>query len=247
MRQPALRASMERRILVNYRVDPDLLASALPPPFRPVLVDGHGVAGICLIRLGGIRPARFPALVGLTSENAAHRVAVQWDTPGGPRTGVYIARRDTSSRLAAMAGGRLFPGLQHRARFHGAEHNGRYRIQLESRDGAVQILVVAQIADHVMPGSVFASLEAASRFFRGAPVGYAATRRKGVFDGVELGTVGWSLRPLHIEEAGSSFFDDPIRFPPGTATLDSAFLMARLITTWHPQPQLLACCRELIN
>jgi len=102
---------MERRILVNYRVDPDVLASALPPPFRPVLVDGHGVAGKCLIRLGGICRAMFPALVGLTSENAAHRVAVRWDTPSGPRTGVYIPRRDTSSLLAAVAGGRLFPGL----------------------------------------------------------------------------------------------------------------------------------------
>src|SRR5262249_7349942 len=40
VRQPPLRALMERRILVNYRVDPDLLAAALPPPFRPVLVDG---------------------------------------------------------------------------------------------------------------------------------------------------------------------------------------------------------------
>jgi hypothetical protein len=66
-----------------------------------------------------------------------------------------------------------------------------------------------------MPGSVFASLQAASRFFR-APVGYAATRGKGVFDGVELGTVGWNLKPPHIEEAGSSFFDDPTRFPPGS-------------------------------
>ena len=231
---------MERRILVNYRVDPDVLASALPPPFRPVLVDGHGVAGKCLIRLGGICRAMFPALVGLTSENAAHRVAVRWDTPSGPRTRVYIPRRDASSLLAAVAGGRLFPGLQHRARFNVAERDGRYRIQLESRDGAVQILVVAQITDQVMPGSVFASLQAASRFFRGAPVGYAATRRKGVFDRVELGTVGWSLKPLHIEDAASSFFDDPARFPPGTATLDSAFLMGRLITTWHPKPQLLA-------
>jgi hypothetical protein len=35
---------MERLILVNYRVDPDLLGSYLTAPFRPVLVGGHGVA-----------------------------------------------------------------------------------------------------------------------------------------------------------------------------------------------------------
>jgi hypothetical protein len=105
MKVPALAAVIERRILVNYRVDPDLLGSYLPAPFRPALVGGHGVAGICLIRLGRIRPAGLPA-AGLRSENAAHRVAVCWDGPDGPVTGVYIPRRDTSSRLAALAGGR---------------------------------------------------------------------------------------------------------------------------------------------
>jgi hypothetical protein len=35
MKAPALAAVMERRILVNYRVDPDLLGSYLPAPFRP--------------------------------------------------------------------------------------------------------------------------------------------------------------------------------------------------------------------
>jgi hypothetical protein len=57
MKAPALAAVMERRILVNYRVDPDLLGSYLPAPFRTALVGGHAVAGICLIRLGHIRPA----------------------------------------------------------------------------------------------------------------------------------------------------------------------------------------------
>jgi uncharacterized protein YqjF (DUF2071 family) len=52
---------MERRVLVNYRVDPEVLAAILPSPFRPALVDGYGVAGICLLRLRGIRPAGLPA------------------------------------------------------------------------------------------------------------------------------------------------------------------------------------------
>jgi hypothetical protein len=64
---PSLRATMQRRVLVNYRVDPVVLASLLPRPFRPALVAGQGVAGICLIRLGAIRPVGFPSAVGLTS------------------------------------------------------------------------------------------------------------------------------------------------------------------------------------
>ena len=56
MRGPAIQAVMERRLLINYRIDPDLLASLLPDPFRPVLVGGYGIAGICLIRLGRADP-----------------------------------------------------------------------------------------------------------------------------------------------------------------------------------------------
>jgi hypothetical protein len=241
MKAPALAAVMERRVLVNYRVDPDLLGSYLPAPFRPALVDGHGVAGICLIRLGRVRPAGLPAglaAAGLRSENAAHRVAVCWDGPDGPVTGVYIPRRDTSSRLAVLAGGRLFPGYQHLARFRVQEDGDGYRIRVASRDGTVRIEVEAQRAGELAPGSIFTSLDAASGFFRCAPAGYAATPAPGVFDGVELETAGWTLEPLRLDRVASSFFDDRRRFPAGTAEPDSAFLMSGLSTIWHPQPRL---------
>ena len=165
-------------------------------------------------------------------------MAVEWDTLDGPITGVYVPRRDTSSRLAAMAGGRVFPGWQHLVRFAVDEHDGGYLVEVASLDGTVRVVVSAHVAPEVMAGSVFADVDEASRFLRCAPVGYAATRSEGAFDGVELGTDGWGLCPLHIDVASSSFFDDPARFPPGTATLDSAFLMAGLTTTWHPQPTL---------
>jgi len=84
MKTPSLAAVMERRLLVNYRVDPELLGSCLPAPFRAALVGGYGMAGICLIRLGRIHPVGLPA-AGLRSENAAHRVAVCWDGPDGSR------------------------------------------------------------------------------------------------------------------------------------------------------------------
>lgn len=240
MRAPALRATIERRVLVNYRVDPDALETLLPPPFRPALVGGFGIAGVCLIRLGDIRLPGIPRALGLTAENAAHRVAVQWDTADGAASGVYIPRRDTSSRLVALLGGRLFPGWQHLADFDVHEQDGRCRIGVKSHDGEVSIAVSARLADGHLAGSVFGSVDEASPFFRCAPLGYAATPRRGVFDGVELGTCGWGIRLLEVEEAFTSFFADRDRFPPGSAVLDSAFLMERLDTTWTPRPRLVA-------
>ncbi len=60
MKIPAIRGVIERRVLVNYRVDPAALQRVLPGDFRPLLVDGYGIGGICLIRLGQIRPAGVP-------------------------------------------------------------------------------------------------------------------------------------------------------------------------------------------
>lgn len=241
---PTMRATIQRRLLVNYRVAPEALAAVVPPPFRPVLVGGYGVAGICLIRLGNLRPAGLPQVLGLTSENAAHRVAVEWDTADGPVTGVYIPRRDTSSRLAVALGGRAFPGRHHLARFDVEERDGSFRIELASRDGQARVRVDARQAQAVMAGSVFGRVEEASAFFRCAPVGYAATPTAGVFDGVALTASRWAIEPLELRKVRSSFFEDPSRFPEGTAVVDSAFLMTDLDSTWHAQPTLAAAARS---
>lgn len=116
MRVPRLRGEIGRRLLMNYRADPDTVARLLPPPFRPQLVEDSAVAGICLIRLGAMRPAGVPRWAGLRSENAAHRVAVEWDDAEGTHTRVYIPRRDSDSWVNIALGGRIYPGEHHRAR-----------------------------------------------------------------------------------------------------------------------------------
>jgi len=40
MRPPQLSSLVERRLLVNYRVDPEIAARLLPVPLRPQLVAG---------------------------------------------------------------------------------------------------------------------------------------------------------------------------------------------------------------
>ena len=135
MHIPTMEGIIDRRILVNYRVDPHYLERFLPGPFRPKLVHGMGIAGICLIRLKQIRPHSLPTLLGLSSENAAHRIAVAWEENGGYQEGVYIPRRDTSSRFNTVVGGKLFPGIHHHAHFQVTESDEAFRIEIESDDG----------------------------------------------------------------------------------------------------------------
>ncbi len=77
MKIPKIRGIIDRRILINFRVDAEALSRFLPAPFSPQLVNGYGVAGICLIRLKNIRPAFLPVKGGIQSENGAHRIAVE--------------------------------------------------------------------------------------------------------------------------------------------------------------------------
>ena len=92
MRIPVVRGLIDRRILVNYRVNAEVLAKILPPPFRPKLVHGFGMAGMCLIRLRHIRPRLWPAFFGSCSENTAHRIAVEWEKRGESSVSCFLTR-----------------------------------------------------------------------------------------------------------------------------------------------------------
>lgn len=227
-----VRGTIERRLLLNFRCDSDVVAGLLPEPFRPKLVGGFAVAGICLIRLGRLRPAFLPAAVGLASENAAHRVAVEWPENGLVREGVFVPRRDSNSRLNQLAGGRLFPGQHHAARFRTWETSNRFKVEMRSEDGAANVRVLARVAAAMPDASIFGTLETASRFFRGGAVGWSARPEPGQFDGLELRCDSWRMEPLVVEHVESSFFNDGRLFPPGTATFDSAFLMRDIPHHW---------------
>ncbi len=214
---PAVHGIIERRLLVNYRVAPDRLDGILPAPFRPKLVGGYAIGGICLIRLAGVRPRGVPVGVGLRSENAAHRIAVEWDADGATREGVYIPRRDSSSRINAFVGGRMFPGRHQHAAFTVSETPDAFDVALRSDDDRTHVAVNGRIVRSLPNGSVFPTLAEASAFFQGGSVGYSATRRRGEYDGLELRIAEWRVEALAVDRVVSSFSmieADSLRAPP---------------------------------
>ncbi|HEV7238775.1 MAG TPA: DUF2071 domain-containing protein [Thermoanaerobaculia bacterium] len=233
MRVPKVHGVIRRRLLVNFRVDADVAQRQLPQPFRPKLHDGHAVAGICLIRLEDIRPLRFPRMLGLSSENAAHRFAVTWTDAGGEHEGVYIPRRDSGSLLNQLAGGRLFPGEHHRARFDVVDTGDRVSLRMTSSDQSVSVHVDAAVVSDFPSGSIFPSLADASAFFEPGSLGYSATSGGHKLDGVVLRTHEWKVDPLRIDSVASSYFADESRFPPGSATFDCALIMRNIAHEWH--------------
>jgi hypothetical protein len=245
VRIPVIRGVIDRRILVNYRVDPDVLAKTLPAPFRPQLIHGVGMAGICLIRLNCLRPKALPAWLGLSSENAAHRTAVAWEDDGGPREGFYVRRRDTSLWLNTLAGGRLFPGIHHHAKFLVEESADRFAVAVKSDDGAVSMSVRARRTDRLPESSVFASTQEASEFFAAGSLGYSDAPTPDRFQGLELRCLNWQAEPLDVDEVRSSFFEDGATFPKGSIEFDGALLMRGIEHEWHGQSDL--CCAANAN
>lgn len=232
MKPPALVGVVERRLLINYKVDPEAVARLLPEGIRPQLVRGSAVAGICLLRLGNLRPAGMPSWVGLRSENAAHRIAVQWESPKGISQGVYIPRRDSGSMTNVLVGGRLFPGVHHRARFAVREDPGSISVDYRSADGAASVSVEASLADAFAGSGLFADLQEASAFFEGGSVGYSDGSAPGRLDGLELHTSAWRIEPVELKGVRSSFFDGTGVLDPEAAELDSGFVMRNVPVTW---------------
>ena len=238
MRLPVIRGVIDRRILVNYRVDPGVLARMLPPPFRPKLHRGHGIVGICLIRLREVRPRHVPSWLGISSENAAHRTAVAWDEGGEVREGVFIRRRDTSSWLNALAGGRVFPGIHRRARFAVHESGPHLEVAVRSEDGATRMSVVGDVTDRLPAASTFASLAEASAFFEAGALGYSATPDPRRFQGLELRCRGWAIEPMAVSTVTSNHFEDRSVFPAGSIAFDCALVMRGIEHEWHGRPDL---------
>jgi hypothetical protein len=229
---------IDRRVLLNYRIDPDALRRVLPPPFQPKLYEGHGVGGVCMIRFKELRPRFIPSWLGFGSENAAHRIAVQWQQDGEQQEGVFIPRRDTNSWFNKTLGGRVFPGIFQHSQFETHETDSSVSLRIIREDGCTEIAFTGHLSDQLPEASIFPTLKAAASFFSLGATGYSATNTDSHYQGMELYCLNWTVLPLSIDEAQSCFFDDRQRFPLGTAELDCALLMRGIKHEWHSRPDL---------
>lgn len=241
MRLPVIKGLIRRRLLVNFRVDAKVMERFLPRPFQPKLHRGFAIAGICLIRLEEIRPAWLPRGFGLSSENAAHRVAATWESPCGEKgDGVFIPCRQTSSWVNHLAGGKLFPGEHELVAFNVKDDGNRVSITIQSREGEAILSLQAHETDALPETSCFRSLEESSEFFESGSLGYSVTGDCCRFDGIRLQTDGWEVRPLFVDHVQSAFFSNASVFPEGSLSFDHALIMRDRPHQWHRERDLLS-------
>ena len=155
---------------------------------------------------------------------------MEWDEADQVKEGVYVPRRDTSLKLNAWVGGRLFPGKHHLAAFNVVETDKSYHVDFTSSDGT-RIAVDAQRTTAFAPASIFETLEKVSAFFENGATGYSPNGKK--FDGLRLATYTWKVEPLAISAVYSSFFENELIFPKGSVQFDNALLMSAIEHEWY--------------
>jgi hypothetical protein len=229
IRRPAMASRIVRRLLLNASADPGAVVALLPPGMRPELVRGCAVIGICVVELADVRPVGVPRAFGMQSRNAAHRVAVEWGEDGVWRRGVYVIRRDSASPLNVAVGGRLFPGVHHRARVTATDgSNGRVEIDLAAHDG---LRMAARLRDaDGWQSRLFADVAQASTFFERGSLGLSP-RRNGHLEAVELEAERWHVEPMRLDSLSSTLFDQLL--PPGSYEPDCALVMRDVRATWR--------------
>jgi len=236
MELPVLNGIIDRRILVNYRVAPDVIQKFLPSHLSPLVINGYASAGICLLRLKNIGIKRSPGFMRITSENAAHRFLVKYYLHDQEYHGVYIPRRDTDSMLNVWLAGRLFSWPHYLAKFSVAESNGLYDVKMRSDNGQSQLRVQASQATSFPTDSMFSSLEHASSCFKNCPVGFSPSTIPDQIKSIRLETRTWAVSPLIVHRLESEFYDNRSLFPKGSISFDNALLMEGIEHEWKKAP-----------
>ena len=57
-----------------------------------------------------------------------------------------------------------------------------------------------------------------------------------MLDGIEIRTRTWRIDSARVVHVRSSYFDDVTVFPPGSAVVDSAFVMRDIAADWRAAP-----------
>jgi len=233
---PRIIGTIDRRILLNYRAPASVVEKILPEPFQVRSVNGYALIGVCLIRFQSLRPAHLPAVMGISSENAAHRISTVWSDEHGTHTGVYVTRRDTNSAFVKLTGGRVFPGVHERATFDVDESPETVSIEIRDAEGAL-VSLEGTISDGFTSG-VFASHAEASRYFQDDRIGYSPARKDGQVEGLQLNCHTWKTSTLSISESFVREFSNwssEIEF-------DHALIMHGIVHDWSEVPRM--CCPE---
>ena len=229
MKRPLVRAisaHVRERVVVNFAVDPELMAEELPCEWlAPQVINGKGVASFCVLWLDRLTPSGWPPGLIASQICCAVRFGVIDRTTGRP--GVYVVDRCTDSALGSFATRLGFPGFHPLVKVSEREVSSSRQITVE-REGAPYVSFA--LGDAHGSCGVFGDAQEFSRFMAEGDRSYTLAARSGVVNVVDLVKEETEFVPYEVSQVDAHGLPKPIQMP---CTADSAFRAADARYEWQ--------------
>ena len=91
----SITAELQERLLFNFRVAPEMLATQLPVPWlKPLVINGSSVLSFCILHLRNVTIWPLPgSIIGWPTISCAYRCGVLDASDGTPKPAVWIVDR----------------------------------------------------------------------------------------------------------------------------------------------------------
>jgi hypothetical protein len=214
--------------LVQWSLDPEEAARALPPPLVPRRIAGRALVSLVHVHLRRMRPAFLPGLFAFSYRQVAFRLLVddQALAPEAPGRGAFFVRTFTDRPLLARASGLLTPYRLSLAELEVdprglALHEERRRLSYRK----------AVIGAEVPAPGLFGSWAEARAAVGGLDLEYALAPGGEIWR-TRMECPGWPLEPLPLAGFTTDFFE--------SARLECAFRVATVLPCRWRAPERVA-------
>lgn len=227
-----MRTVFRRCLLVNFGVDPGVLASVLPAGIEPDLHGGEAFVSVVVAELDRMRPAFLPRALGVTYDQIVYRAVVRC----GDERGVYFLRSDADSRVMCAFGNALSFFRFHRSAIAFRDHDGLLDLDVATAGGTADIHATYAVADarpELPETSRFDDLSQARAWLVELYAAFARTPGRAHVDVVRIDRGAWNLRVVEDLRGRYAFMAAGVPFGPGAARLDSTFLVDDIEYRWH--------------
>jgi hypothetical protein len=233
MQSVSVQGISTRPILLCYRMTPGTAQGRLPKGARLATVNGFVVGGILGL------PSFSHRALGIASRwtcsyRIVHFLKVTRHQAGTDRDGIFIIRRDTSSRLHAFIG-QCRPVPPHHAHVQfGQPDEGAVDLRVSSDDAVMQVCLKGHLAPSQPTNSIFSSPAQALESLESAVflLGRNRRNRSSASNGSQR---RWRLQPLAVEETFSSIFHEMDNGSTGVE-FDSAYSIQEVEYVWSKEP-----------
>lgn len=203
-----VRGHIARCWLFTYQTPLETAKRLLPPRLEPITQGEVAFWNIVVCRLEAMRPAPFPAFVGLGYRHVAYRLYARLPMPDGSAIeGLYFLRSDCDNPLMTALGNQLTDFHFHTASIQMKEEDTKVELNIQSPDAPAQALLNRNAAPALPAYSAFSSLEEASARLKYSPFGISINK-SGEANVVRIvrDETAWRSRVVVVESAEWAFF-----------------------------------------